>query len=101
MKNTSLTPTNKITNFFLKWGAKLNRIFSTEKSQIGKKHPKKCFSSLLIREMQDNHAIIKRAKRSQFTRRVHGGQLNLSYKRIQNRYPRSMEVVNWVGGTGR
>jgi hypothetical protein len=47
-KLTSKNPNNAIK----KWGIQLTREFTTEGSQMAKKHLKKCSMSLVIREMQ-------------------------------------------------
>ena len=47
-KLDSKEPSNPIK----KWGTKLNKEFSTEETQMAKKHLKKCSTSLVIRKMQ-------------------------------------------------
>ena len=39
-------------NSIKKWDTELNRKFSTEESQMAKKHLKKCSTSLVMREIQ-------------------------------------------------
>ena len=42
----------KSNNPIKKWGSELNKEFSPEEYRIEEKHPKKCSTSLIIREMQ-------------------------------------------------
>ena len=49
-KKTKEVRLQTINNPIKKWGSKLNREFSTEESQMAKKHLKKCSTSLVIRE---------------------------------------------------
>jgi hypothetical protein len=50
--NLQKVGSRKSNNPFKKWGSELNKEFSPEEYRMAEKHPKKCSTSLIIREMQ-------------------------------------------------